>query len=38
MKYKRTQEIRNENRARVGREDGGWGGGGGLRVSTVYVG
>ena len=24
MKYKRTQEIRNENRAKVGIEDGGW--------------
>ena len=29
MKYKRTQEIRNENRAKVGIEDGGRGGGGG---------
>ena len=41
MKYKRTQEIRNENRAKVGIEDGGWrrgGGGGGLRINTVYVG
>ena len=33
VKYKRTQEIRNENRAKVGIEDGGWrrgGGGGGV--------
>ena len=30
MEYKRTQEIRNENRAKVGIEDGGGGGGGGV--------